>query len=312
MIKIDIVSGFLGAGKTTFCNLLLKYYLKQDFRPVYLVNEFGQTGLDAEIIKAENFNAIQMEGGCICCTLKNNVEKAICQVIDEFSPTHIVFEPSGIFIFDNFFDIFESDSLKNKIAIGSMITIVDSLNFSFSKTAYGSFLFNQIKNSPVILISKTEKNSRNAEELICDIKNINSEAVIITKSWKEFNDDDYKLIESKKTDPDHAHNAHHHSRFQSYTIIPENLRIDDLIHRLNNMDFGNIYRVKGIIKQNGKNILLNIAGKHITIDEFKVPAQPCLTLIGEHIKIKEIKNYLCGGESDRNTPRETEHNCIIA
>ncbi len=312
MIKIDIVSGFLGAGKTTFCNLLLKHYVKHGFRPVYIVNEFGQTGLDAEIIKAENFDTIQMEGGCICCTLKDNVEKAICQVIIEFAPTHIVFEPSGVFIFDNFFDILKSDALKNKAEVGSIITVVDSLNFSFSKIAYGSFVFNQIKNSPVILISKTEKTSLNTEELLCDIKNINSEAVIITKPWNEINDDDYKIIQSQINNPEHAHYAHSHNRFQSFTATPGHLNTDDFIQRLNNMDFGNIYRVKGIIKQNGKNILLNITGKHYTKDEFKFPAQARLTFIGEYIKIKEIKNYLCGGESDRNTPREIEHNCIIA
>ena len=73
MINIDIVSGFLGAGKTTFANMLLRYYINSGLRPVYIVNEFGKTGLDAEIIKADGFEAVEIEGGCICCTLEDDI-----------------------------------------------------------------------------------------------------------------------------------------------------------------------------------------------------------------------------------------------
>jgi len=77
MIKLDIISGFLGAGKTTFCNKILRHYLDCGLRPVFIVNEFGKTSLDAEIIKADGFDALEIEGGCICCTLKDDIAASV-------------------------------------------------------------------------------------------------------------------------------------------------------------------------------------------------------------------------------------------
>ena len=130
MVKLDMISGFLGAGKTTFSSLLLRHYMNQSLRPVYIVNEFGKAGLDADIIKSDGFEAIEMEGGCICCTLKDDVSTAIIRIIDTFAPTNIVFEPSGIFVFSNFFDIFKDPEINKRREMGSVITIIDSLNFT--------------------------------------------------------------------------------------------------------------------------------------------------------------------------------------
>ena len=134
MVQIDMISGFLGAGKTTFANRILDYYAKKGFHPVYIVNEFGETRLDADIMEKEGFTSVEIRGGCVCCTLKGDIEIAITKVIEQYHPTHIVFEPSGVFVFNNFFEVLNSDMLRNKCEIGNVITIVDSVNFSFSKT----------------------------------------------------------------------------------------------------------------------------------------------------------------------------------
>ena len=295
-VKIDIISGFLGVGKTTFVNMLLRYYIKEGLRPVYIVNEFGQTGLDADIIKADGFEAIDIYGGCICCTLKDDLAVSIAKAIDAFSPTHIVFEPSGAFVFDNFFDILKQPSLNKRCVIQNAAAIVDSVNFNFSKVSYGSFLYNQIKNSPVIILSKLEKSGTNAEELICDVKNINPDALIISKIWSDWERSDFELLLSRQKDIHTVHNAHSHSRLVSVTIKPQMPFTQDKIDRFfaccKSGLFGDIYRVKGIIIKDNQPFLLNIALQDAELIKFDGISEPSLTFIGQSVNKKEIFKFL--------------------
>ena len=340
MIKLDVISGFLGVGKTTFANLLLRYYMDpasrmadgSPYRPVYIVNEFGQTGLDADIIKADGFEAIEMPGGCICCTLKTDVGVAIVNVMDAYSPTHIVFEPSGIFVFDNFFDVLRQDNIKNRCEVGDVFTIVDSVNFSFSKLShtYGSFIYNQIKNAPILILSKLEKTKHNVEELICDIKNINPDALVMSKIWANWDKADFeRMLNHPKvfsyTDHDseetleytqgrhdehehdhdhdhdhdhhdeHHHHDHHHDDLFSVTIIPEEHftqeRIDSLIANCKSGVFGDLYRIKGIILKDDQHLLLNIAMEDVDLTEFNSIQKPTLTFIGKTVNEEEILKF---------------------
>jgi len=293
--KLDIISGFLGAGKTTFVNKLLRRYIDSGLKPVCIVNEFGQTGLDAQIIEASGFSAIELEGGCICCTLKDDIATAIMQVIDIFSPTNIVFEPSGIFIFDNFFDILKSQELLGRCEIGSVITVVDSVNFSFAKALYGSFIYNQIKNSPAIVLSKLEKpEHQNVDELICDIKNINPDVYVTSKVWEEWDSADFDALLNRGA-PTEEHHAHHHSHLHSVTVNPTESftkeKLDSLIEDCKSGKFGEICRAKGILDVDGERILLNIAMKDVTITPFRGTNPQTLTFIGETVNEEEIAKF---------------------
>jgi len=294
--KIDIISGFLGVGKTTFANMLLHYYLDAGFRPVYIVNEFGETGVDAEIIKADGFEAIDIFGGCICCTLKDNIADAIQKIMISFSPTHIVFEPSGAFVFNNFFDILKQPWLNERCEIQSIMTIVDSVNFTFSKVLYGSFLYNQIQNSPAILLSKLEKSNTNIDELICDVKNINPDAFVISKIWSDWDRSDFELLLSKQKDLRTVNRANNHIRFQSITVKSEMNFTQDKLDRFlaccKSGAFGELCRVKGIVKLENHLILLNIAMQDVGLTEFDGIAEPALTFIGQTVNKKEISNFL--------------------
>jgi len=296
MIKLDIISGFLGAGKTTFVNKLLRHYIDSGLKPVCIVNEFGETGLDAQIIEADGFRAVEIEGGCICCTLKDDISVSLIEVIKEFSPTNIVFEPSGIFIFDNFFDILKIEELKRLCEVGSIITIVDSVNFTFSKAMFGGFIYNQIKNSPVIVLSKLEKpESKGADDLICDIKNINPNAVITSKIWDDWAEEDFDMVLSRNGKVETEHRAKHHSFLKSETIEPLETftqeRMNELINLCTTGKFGSICRVKGILEVNGRKVLLNIAMQDVTITDFRGPNPQTLTFIGDRIKNHKITKF---------------------
>jgi len=295
-VKIDLLSGFLGAGKTTFANLLLRYYMNAGLRPVYIVNEFGKTGLDADIIKADGFDAMEIEGGCICCSLKEDVATAVVEVIETFSPTNIVFEPSGIFIFDNFFEMLKRPEIGEKCEIGTIITVVDGVNFSFAKATYGNFIYNQIKNAPILLLSKLEKTKQSVDELIADVKNINPDALVISKIWSEWDTADFELLVNQRRGLPAQHHAHSHSNLRSTSVkLKEPFtqqKIDTLIERCKSGDFGNLYRVKGIIVTNEHPVLLNIAVQDVTLTKFKGIPEPTLTFIGETVNEEAIANFI--------------------
>ena len=295
MVKIDCISGFLGAGKTTFANMLLRYYMDSGLRPVFIVNEFGKTGLDADIIKADGFEALEIEGGCICCTLKDDIAAAIIKVVDAFSPANIVFEPCGIFVFDNFFDILKEPAIYKKCELASVITVVDSVNFSFSKALYGSFVYNQIKNATIILLSKLEKTTNSVDELMCDIKNINPDAFIMSKIWADWDRNDFELLTKQQQCVSARHRAHHHNNLHSITVELEKPfaqdKIDKLIACCTSGAFGNLCRVKGVLLTEAQPVLLNIAMQDVTIKTFKGPSKPALTFVGQTVNEKEILEF---------------------
>ena len=294
MIKIDIISGFLGVGKTTFANMLLRYYMDVGFRPVYIVNEFGQTGLDAEIIKADGFEAVELEGGCICCSLKGDVSTSIIKVIAAYSPTHIVFEPSGIFVFDNFFDILREPEIQKQCELGHVFTVVDSVNFNFAKVNYGSFIYNQIKNAEIILLSKLEKTNQPVEGLICDIKNISPDVFIMSKVWSEWDNADFAtLLEGQYQRTEY--NSHHHSHFKTVTIKVETsfsqAEMERFLVACKAGIFGQLYRIKGIVMVEKQKMLLNIALQDVKLEKFKGIAEPSLTFIGDQVEEKVVGEY---------------------
>jgi len=287
MVKIDVVSGFLGAGKTTLCNQLLHYFVKHGERPVYIVNEFGKTGLDAELMRTEGFSSIPIEGGCICCTLKENIASTIRSVIELHSPTRILFEPSGVFIFDNFLDLFRNAEFAGRCEIGGLITVVDCMNFEKAKAAYGSFYHNQIKHAAVIVLSKLQALQQPVDELICDIKNINPEAEIISTPWNDFQEVDYQKMLRNEQATDDRLISHAHDRLLTATIdlscgITSGL-FEELLDQLLNGAFGDIYRAKGVVCVDQRNVLVNIAGRDKAITVFKGVADNRITIIGKKI-----------------------------
>ncbi|MCL2571066.1 MAG: hypothetical protein FWE11_01560 [Defluviitaleaceae bacterium] len=283
MTELIVLSGFLGAGKTTFANKILGYYMAKGVKPAYIVNEFGQEVLDRKTIEAAGFTAVEMPGGCICCNLKDDVASAIQEVMDTFSPDVIVFEPSGIFIFDNFIEMVKAEPLRGRSRLGNVITIVDGVNFSTAKAKYGSFMYNQIKNAQILIISKIGRMTQPLDEIICDLGNINPTAKIIAQ---EINAEVFDEITSYSADNTPTFPDKHIHKFQTRTIqIPPLTASDvmEIIEKQRRRHYGDVYRIKGIINVDGKLQLLNIALDDVHMEPFKGYAETSLTFIGSNI-----------------------------
>jgi G3E family GTPase len=150
-MNTTVVCGLLGSGKTTFIRNFLK---NRSEKAVVLVNDFGQMGIDGEILSAGGVEAIELPSGCVCCTLKFDLITTVQRVVKQFSPEHLVIEPSGVASPSAVLEAVGSAG----IGAASVIGVVDAVEFAelYESGMYGSFFQDQIANSDVILVNKTD------------------------------------------------------------------------------------------------------------------------------------------------------------
>ncbi len=186
MIKLDIISGFLGAGKTTLIKKLLENSTNQE-KVVIIENEFGEMGIDGSLLEQTGASVRELYSGCICCTLSGDFKKTITEMIHKFSPDRIIIEPSGVGKLSEVLKACEGIVKKENIQINMLITVVDVLKFQMYLTNFGEFFEDQIKNAKTIFLSRTEKISSEAlEKVTAEISKLNEEASIVTTPWDQL------------------------------------------------------------------------------------------------------------------------------
>ena len=186
MTKIDVFSGFLGAGKTT----LIKKLLKEGYNGEKLVlieNEFGEIGIDGGFMKDAGIQVTEMNQGCICCSLVGDFGKALKKVIEQFSPDRILIEPSGV---GKLSDVIKAvmDSDCGDIKLNSYTTVVDASKIKMYMKNFGEFYKNQVETAKTIIFSRTQKLSEEKlAQAVAMIKELNDRATIVTTPWDEIN-----------------------------------------------------------------------------------------------------------------------------
>lgn len=186
MTKIDIISGFLGAGKTTFIKKLLKEAMA-DEQVVLIENEFGEIGIDGGFLKEAGIEITEMNSGCICCSLVGDFEAALQKVMDEYHPDRIIIEPSGV---GKLSDVIAAvRTLDNpNMELNSFVTVADVTKCKMYMKNFGEFYNNQIENAKVIVLSRTQKvDTVKLEAAVALLKEQNHDAVIITTPWDTLN-----------------------------------------------------------------------------------------------------------------------------
>ncbi len=197
--KVDIISGFLGAGKTTLINELLKNIeCKKDI--VLIENEFGDIGIDGSFIKNSDINIKEINSGCICCSVANDFYNGIITIIDKYKPRRIIIEPSGVSKLSEIISICTKNRLRDLIEVDSIITVVDGIKFNLYLTNFSEFYIDQIKNAKSIFVSRKDILGLEIEKVIKQINSLNKNASIISNVedlHKEIIDKDKKYIEGK-------------------------------------------------------------------------------------------------------------------
>ena len=184
MTKIDIISGFLGAGKTTLIKKLIKEALGGE-KVVLIENEFGEIGIDGGFLKEAGIEITEMNSGCICCTLVGDFGAALRDVITKYSPDRIIIEPSGV---GKLSDVIKAVADVKKdfedVELNSFITVADAGKTTMYMKNFGEFFNDQIENANTIVLSRTAKTPENKlDKAVAAIKEHNDKAVIITTDW---------------------------------------------------------------------------------------------------------------------------------
>ena len=194
---VDIITGFLGAGKTTLINKLIPIYMGRAEKVVVIENEYGSVNIDKYLFENENIAVYEMTSGCLCCTLKGNLELSLQEIRDNIKPDRVVIEPSGIFVIDEMLTLFNTIDFK-VFKINQIITVVDGMHFLKYRNKYNGLLGVQIKSADYIIVSKF-KEEMDAMLLQNNIRAFNSSAPILQKPWEALSAYELeKLIDRNK------------------------------------------------------------------------------------------------------------------
>jgi G3E family GTPase len=255
-MKTYIISGFLGAGKTTLIQKLLNEAFKEE-RVVVIENDFGAVSIDASVLTASGAEVAAIEGGCVCCNLTEDLKTVLAKVDADI----VLIEPSGV-----------SKLSDIEVVVARKITVVSAYHCQMYLDNFGEFFRDQIEHADVIVLShlSNEEKTRAAIDVVSDI---NPNAVLITKPWDELDVRDLLKQEC----------AHVHDIFDTLTIRTGHIftldEISDAMTRVADYEFGEILRVKGIVSDWN----VQFTPGFIHVDEWFTEEMGVVTVIGERL-----------------------------
>lgn len=220
MTKIDIISGFLGAGKTTLIKKLLEEALKGE-QVVLIENEFGEIGIDSGFLKEAGIQITEMNSGCICCSLVGDFGKALEEVITTYHPDRILIEPSGVGKLSDVIHAVQGVAEHQPVELDAFVTVADAAKAKMYMKNFGEFFNNQIEHAGAVILSRTQNmKADKLEECVSLLRGHNANARIVTTPWDELSG--AQLLETmseshslasellQEIEAEHAHHEHEH------------------------------------------------------------------------------------------------------
>ena len=322
MTKVDIISGFLGAGKTTFIKLLIENVFAGE-KLVLIENEFGEIGIDGGFLKDAGIEITEMNSGCICCTLVGDFSKALRKVIEEYHPDRVLIEPSGVGKLSDVSKAIEHVKKEADIEIEGRITIVDGKKAKMYLKNFGEFFKDQVAYANTIVVSRTQMmEDHSIEECVKMLREENKEASIISTSWDKLSKEAIEhalspdtqlegIFEEEKCpvcDHEHHHEGacgcghehhhhHHHHADEVFTSwgkeTPHKFtkaKIEDVLKTLCETDeYGTILRAKGIVEmENGAWKQFDLVPQEYEVRESAADYTGRLCVIGTDLKEDEL------------------------
>lgn len=225
MTKIDIISGFLGAGKTTFIKQLLKEAVAGE-KIVLIENEFGEIGIDGGFLKDSGVEIREMNSGCICCSLVGDFGRSLSEVLTKYKPDRVIIEPSGVGKLSDVMKAVKDVAAEIEVVLNSAVTVVDAGKCRLYMKNFGEFFNNQIENAGTVVLSRTDITDPKKIQAAVDlIREHNQSANIVTTPCQDLSGAQLLEIIEKKDDMaeslmeearehlhghDHHHEGHHH------------------------------------------------------------------------------------------------------
>lgn len=276
MTKIDIISGFLGAGKTTFIKKMIDEAFTGE-KIVLIENEFGEVGIDGGFLKDAGIQITEMNSGCICCSLVGDFGKNLNEVITKYHPDRILIEPSGVGKLSDVMKSVIDIEKEQDVKLNALVTVVNALKASKQMKAFGEFFNNQIEYATTVILSRSQNATpEQLEFCVNKIQELNPKAAIITTDWAKLSGEQIlKVMEGQdnlemkalaeahhaKEEAEHEHEHHHHDHehhhhhhaddvFTSWgKETPhkfERAKLEEVLRKF--VDSDNILRSKGMVE----------------------------------------------------------------
>lgn len=305
-MKIDIISGFLGAGKTTLIQKLINEELCKE-KIAIIENEYGEIAIDGAILSDGEIEVKEITSGCICCSIKGDFKDSIKEVIDRYNPDRVIIEPSGVAKFSEVISSIKEAKLNNA-EINMKITTVDAQNYKSYINNFGEFYKNQIAAAELIILNRTESMNPSEVDEICDgIKAVNSKLKIITTPLNEitakriievarvpkeklgFEMQMFKGKTNLKISND-AHNIFENMGIET-TKSFNRYKLDKLLKDLEKTDiYGEVLRAKGIVPiEDGKWIQFDYVPKSVDIKDFRSDYTGRICVIGKNLNKNNLR-----------------------
>lgn len=312
--KVDIFSGFLGAGKT----MLIKKLINENAygnNIAIIENEFGEVGIDGAILKETNIEVKEINSGCICCQVSGKFGDAVFEVINKYKPEVIIIEPSGVAKLSEILNVLGGIKFDGKISIRNIFTLIDIQNYDIYLKNFKEFYENQIKKANKIVLSRTQfADKEKINKTIESIKKYNSNAEIIYKPWYELNASnivnsvvndtisDNKLKFSKISYVNRtAFKKENHSAkevFESYPIdLVRNASSEELKKKFefiykSGERFGNVLRAKGIAEgTDGIYYQFDYIPNEFKSRPIRWSNRKVVSIIGSNLNKKELNSF---------------------
>ncbi|WP_271812681.1 GTP-binding protein [Clostridium beijerinckii] len=311
-VQVDIFSGFLGAGKTMLIKKLLseKVY---DNNTVIIENEFGEVGIDGDILKESNIEIKEINSGCICCQVSGNFGEAVLEVISKYNPNNIIIEPSGVAKLSEILNILQEKKFQHELEIRNIFTLIDIRNYDMYLKNFKEFYENQIKRAKTIVLSRSQLvDNKKIDATIGSIRKLNLKAKIIYKPWDLLKGNDFlstNIINEKRkifaanssinasTSKQMRREASHSANeiFESYPIdLEENISMLEIQKKFEfistNDKFGRIIRAKGVFKANdGEYYQFDYVPNEFKSKKIRWSNKKVVSIIGSELNKKELE-----------------------
>jgi G3E family GTPase len=292
-LKTLLVGGFLGAGKTTF---VLDQVARSGRRTAVLVNDFGELGVDGELIRVRGgIEVVELPGGCICCTQKVGLVESVRRVAAELAPELLIIEPSGVAETSELLQTLSDPSLDGVISLEAVVTVLDAVSFlEFSEPdAFGLFFLDQVQGADLILINKADLVPQETLELIDErVRRLNPAALPLTTSFCRT---EAALPHLPPRPRATSGELFHGLGIQSFSLVPGSLsdkRLAAFLDQVESGTFGRILRGKGFVEvQNRGLVNLQIVAGKGDAEEMEQRVSPRLTLLGFDLDRQRISAF---------------------
>lgn len=295
-MEILLISGFLGAGKTTLIINLLASDIKGIGKWAVIVNEFGKVGIDGTVLSGRDVDIMELQSGCICCTIKTDFLRAIKEINDRVGPDFLVVEPTGIAQPGDILDIVSEPPVSEFSHLKSMVTVVDA-DFFKAREVLGTFYENQIRCADILILNKVDLvDDGQIRETEALLHQMNPRARILTARYCKV--DPSLLFWSSSADREvfiHEHQGNGHQEgegFQSFSFEDERPVERERLTRFLDSLPPRIFRCKGWVRFHDASAFLDFTGGRYRIEPIDSPRTTALTFVGRNCNEQEILKAL--------------------